>query len=50
MPERVEGGGGLHLEGEGGAPPEQERKPFIHGLTQDMGGIPQDLQMPHTAR
>ena len=33
-----------------GATPNQERTPFVHGLIQEMGGSPQDLQRPHTAK
>ena len=33
-------------EGEGGAPPEQARTPFVSGLIQEMGGNPQDLRSP----
>ena len=36
--------------GEGGAPPEQERTPFLSGLIQDMGGGGgEDLHRPPTA-
>ena len=37
-------------EGEGGAPPEQERTPFLQGQIKEMGESTPDLQMPHIAR
>ena len=40
-----ERGGGAPGKG-GGAPPEQERMPFVRGLIQEMGGSPQDLRSP----
>ena len=43
-----EGGSTPHPDGEGGAPPEQARTPFVRGLIQDMGGNPQDLSSPPT--
>ena len=35
---------GPHPEGEGGAPPEQPRRPFVRDMNQEMGGKPQDLR------
>ena len=43
MQERGEGEGTPHHEGEGGAPHEQERTPFVRGLIQEMGGGALDL-------
>ena len=39
-----------HQEGEGGAPPDQERMTFVRGLINEMGGSPQPqipAETPH---
>ena len=42
---------GMQERGEmGGANLEKECTPFVRGLIQERGGIPQDLWRPHTAR
>ena len=40
----------MYKGGRGAAPPEQECATFVHGLIQEMGGIPQYLQSPQTPR
>ena len=40
------GGGTINPKGEGVPPPELARMPFMRGLTQEMGGNPQDLRRP----
>ena len=43
-------GGKPHQEGEGGIPPNQEHTPFLRNMVQEMGGGPQDLHSPPTAK